>query len=97
MGCCNTKIDEKTLCYCFNISENAYLEALKTGKGAVLKDFVVFQTKYNYCNCENLNPSKQCCLKEFKKLEISVKNQIEGQVPSFIQISESFSKNSADF
>jgi len=78
MGCCNTKIDEKTLCYCFNISENAYLEALKTGKGAVLKDFVVFQTKYNYCNCENLNPSKQCCLKEFKKLEISVKNQTRG-------------------
>ncbi len=56
MGCCNTKTDEKTLCYCFNISENAYIEALKAGKGSVLKDFVVFQTKYNYCNCENLNP-----------------------------------------
>jgi len=73
MGCCNTKTDEKPLCYCFNISENAYIEALKARKGGVLKDFVVFQTKHNYCNCENLNPSKQCCLKEFKKIEISQK------------------------
>ena len=44
MGCCNTKIDEKPLCYCFNISENAYIEALKAEKGDVLKSFVVFQT-----------------------------------------------------
>ncbi|BAS67925.1 MAG: hypothetical protein DSY43_06605 [Gammaproteobacteria bacterium] len=69
MSCCNTKINEKILCYCFNISENAYLEALEAGKGAVLKDFVVFQTKYNYCNCENLNPAKHCCLKDFKTIE----------------------------
>jgi len=73
MSCCNTKTNEKPLCYCFNISENAYLKALKSGKGKVLKDFVVFQTKHNYCNCENLNPSKQCCLKTFKALEISQK------------------------
>jgi hypothetical protein len=73
MGCCNKKTDEKLLCYCFNISENAYIEALKADKGSVLKDFVVLQTKNNYCNCENLNPSKQCCLKEFKKMEISQK------------------------
>ena len=70
MGCCNTKTREKLLCYCFNITENAYLEALKLDKGAVLKDFVVFQTKHNYCNCENLNPSAQCCLKAFKQIEI---------------------------
>ena len=69
MGCCNTKIDEKLLCYCFNITENAYLKALKLEQGSVLKDFVVFQTKHNYCNCENLNPSKQCCLKALKILE----------------------------
>ncbi|SHN93235.1 hypothetical protein BHECKSOX_2340 [Bathymodiolus heckerae thiotrophic gill symbiont] len=53
--------------------KNAYIEALKSGKGVVLKDFVVFQTKNNYCNCESLNPFKQYCLKEFKKLEISQK------------------------
>ncbi|MBT5286321.1 MAG: hypothetical protein HOL87_00620 [Candidatus Thioglobus sp.] len=74
MGCCIAKTNEKTLCYCFNISENAYIEALKAGKGDILKGFVVFQTKYNYCNCENLNPSKQCCLKAFKQLEISQKS-----------------------
>ena len=69
MGCCNTKTNEKLLCYCFNISDNAYIEALKLGKSSTLKAFVVFQTKHNYCNCKNLNPSKQCCLKDFRYLE----------------------------
>lgn len=69
MRCCHPKTDEKLLCYCFNISESAYIEALKTDKGAVLKEFVIFQTKHNYCNCENLNPSKRCCLKDFRKFE----------------------------
>ena len=71
MDCCNTKIDKKLLCYCFNISKNAYVEALKTGKSKILKDFVVFQTKHNYCNCEKLNPAKRCCLKDFKIIEKS--------------------------
>ena len=75
MACCNTKIDEKPLCYCFNISENAYIEALNAGKGDVLKGFVIFQTKHNYCNCKALNPSKQCCLKDFKLLQkMQIKN-----------------------
>ncbi|KAA0450154.1 MAG: hypothetical protein FXV79_03325 [Candidatus Thioglobus sp.] len=69
MACCNLKTNEKILCYCFNISENAYIEALQCGKGTALKDFVIFQTKHNYCNCENLNPQKHCCLKDFKVLE----------------------------
>jgi hypothetical protein len=75
MGCCNTNTNEKLVCYCFNIAESAYVKALKEGKGSALKDFVVFQTKHNYCNCENLNPSKQCCLKDFKVLE---KNTMSG-------------------
>ncbi|CAB5497349.1 hypothetical protein THERMOT_679 [Bathymodiolus thermophilus thioautotrophic gill symbiont] len=69
MDCCNEKIDKKLLCYCFNISEHAYFEALKQNKAHILKEFVVFQTKHNYCHCKNLNPSKQCCLKDFKALE----------------------------
>jgi hypothetical protein len=69
MACCDTKSDEKILCYCFNISENAFIEALKLKKGHILKDFVVFQTQHNYCHCKTLNPSKKCCLKEFKNLE----------------------------
>lgn len=73
MGCCNNKTNKKLLCYCFNITENAYINALKKGKGGVLMDFVIFQTKNNYCNCENLNPSKQCCLKDFKQLKNSQK------------------------
>lgn len=69
MDCCNTKMNEQLLCYCFNISKGAYIKALNTGKGNVLKDFVVFQTKHNYCNCKNLNPAKQCCLNFFNTLE----------------------------
>ncbi len=77
MGCCNNQTQEKLLCYCFNITENAYKNALKQGKNAVLKDFVVYQTKTKQCNCENLNPSQQCCLKDFKKLENLEKNPIQ--------------------
>jgi hypothetical protein len=73
MGCCHAKINEKLLCYCFNISENAYLKAIELNQNKILKDFVVFQTKYNYCNCEHLNPSKKCCLKQFKILENQAK------------------------
>ena len=69
MGCCNTKIKVKTLCYCFNISEDAYLKSLEMSESDTLKDFIIFQTKHNYCNCKNLNPSKQCCLKAFKALD----------------------------
>lgn len=74
MGCCNTKTNVKTLCYCFNISEDSYLKSLEMDKSATLKDFVIFQTKHNYCNCENLNPSKQCCLKAFKVLDKKYKS-----------------------
>jgi hypothetical protein len=68
MGCCNQDNNEKLICYCFNITENAFLQALKDNNGGTLMDFVIFQTKNDYCNCEQLNPSKTCCLKDFKKL-----------------------------
>lgn len=71
MGCCNQNTDVDFLCYCFNITKAAYQKALRQGEDALLKDFVVFQTKNNFCNCENLNPSKKCCLKDFK----AIKNQ----------------------
>ena len=66
--CCSAK-PEKLLCYCFNISEAAYREALAQGEAQILKDFVIWQTKHGHCRCEALNPNKQCCLKDFKKLE----------------------------
>ncbi|SFV61697.1 hypothetical protein MNB_SUP05-5-679 [hydrothermal vent metagenome] len=71
MGCCDNKDNEKLLCYCFNISENAYKKSLEVGQGEILENFVIFQTKHNYCNCEKLNPNKKCCLKEFKKIKNS--------------------------
>jgi len=62
MECCNKNNDDKLICYCFNITENSFLQALGTNNGDTLMDFIIYQTKNNYCNCEKLNPSKNCCL-----------------------------------
>jgi len=69
MGCCGSNGNQELLCFCFNITKESFIDALNEGNSKVIKDFVVHQTKKNLCNCEELNPSKQCCLKEFKKLE----------------------------
>jgi hypothetical protein len=74
MGCCHQK-NEKILCHCFNISESAYTKALMQNQGNILSDFVVFQTKHNYCNCAELNPKKTCCLKDFKALKQQFKSK----------------------
>ncbi len=55
--------EEKTLCYCFNISVADYLET------PCLLDFVVEKTKAKDCACDVQNPSGRCCLKDFKKVK----------------------------
>jgi hypothetical protein len=67
--CCGQNKNDKLLCYCFGITEKVYLEALKKNKQNIIKDFVIYQTKNNHCHCVESNPSKKCCLKDFKKLE----------------------------
>jgi hypothetical protein len=68
MDCCEQSHNDELICYCFNITKDAFLHALSENKGKTLMDFVIYQTKNNYCNCEQLNPSKSCCLKDFKRL-----------------------------
>jgi hypothetical protein len=72
MSCCNQKDYERLICYCFNITESAFIKSVKNGDDKVITDFVIFQTKNNYCDCNKLNPSKNCCLKDFKFLKGSV-------------------------
>ena len=70
-NCCPDKKDNALLCYCFNISKQAYLEALDINQDTTITNFIIFQTKHHYCHCAMLNPSGQCCLKDFKRLKKS--------------------------
>ncbi|MDX8385182.1 MAG: hypothetical protein R8M11_01545 [Gallionella sp.] len=60
---------ETLLCYCFDVSQDGYLSALKAGEHEPIKHFVIQQTKLGACACEIRNPSGRCCLVNFKRLE----------------------------
>ncbi len=51
--------DNAMACYCFDIT---LAEAKSDSK---LKQYVINQTKNNFCSCESQNPSGKCCLKDF--------------------------------
>lgn len=57
------------LCYCFDIGTEQYLSALKAQRAEPIKDFVMQRTKTGECACEIRNPSGQCCLANFKRLQ----------------------------
>jgi hypothetical protein len=57
------------LCYCYDISKAQYSQALKDNTAQQITDFVKEQTKAGACACEIRNPSGQCCLANFKRLE----------------------------
>ena len=62
-------IQSGALCYCFDIDTNQYLSALKANHAKPIKDFVMQRTKIGECACEIRNPSGQCCLANFNRLE----------------------------
>ena len=62
-------IQEDTLCYCFDISEAQYRFALQANTAESIKHFVIEQTRSGTCACEIRNPSGQCCLAKFKRVE----------------------------
>lgn len=57
------------LCYCFDITSEQYINALKDETATEIKKFVIQKTKSGDCACEVRNPSGQCCLANFKHLE----------------------------
>jgi hypothetical protein len=63
------QISQSWLCYCFGISAASYKAKLTEGKAKPIKTFVVLQTKEHTCACAIRNPSGQCCLADFKRLE----------------------------
>jgi hypothetical protein len=62
-------IQNDVLCYCFDIVAEQYLSALKDHLAEPIKAFVIQRTKAGECGCEIRNPSGQCCLVNFKRLE----------------------------
>ena len=63
------QIHQGWLCYCFDISEQQYLAALRSGTADAIKNFVIRHTESGTCACEIRNPSGRCCLAKFKNLE----------------------------
>ena len=62
-------IQNDALCYCFDIDASQYLSAIKAHRAELIKEFVMQRTKASECACEIRNPSGQCCLANFKRLE----------------------------
>lgn len=62
-------IHNDALCYCFDIDAEQYLSALKDQRAEPIKAFVMQRTQAGECACEIRNPSGQCCLANFKRLE----------------------------
>ncbi len=63
------KIKQNHLCYCFDISETTYKEAIEAGTASDVKSFIISLTKKKLCACNVRNPSGRCCLAAFKELE----------------------------
>ncbi len=56
------------LCYCFDIPEEDYREAMRNETGEEIRAFVVRQTAGKRCACDIRNPSGRCCLADFQRL-----------------------------
>ena len=56
---------ERTLCYCFGLSQKQFDEEVKSQGKSPSKDWIIEQTRNHNCACEIRNPSGRCCLKDF--------------------------------
>ena len=70
-------IQNDALCYCFDINAGQYLSALKDQRVEPIKAFVMQRTQTGECACEIRNPSGQCCLANFKRLENERHNDVK--------------------
>ncbi len=67
----SSDIANDKLCYCFDINGADYERALTAGTAPSIKQFVIQKTQSGDCACAIRNPSGQCCLAHFKRLEKS--------------------------
>ena len=69
---------ERTLCYCFNITDVMVSDEIRLTGASSSKAFVVEQTKIKNCACDIRNPSGRCCLRNFlndRKTSIALKRR----------------------
>lgn len=66
---CYQAIQNDALCYCFDINTEQYVSALIVQRAEAIKAFVMQRTQNGECACDIRNPSGQCCLVNFKRLE----------------------------
>jgi len=60
--------EQSIICYCFGINKSE-------AKNLDIKQFVIKKTKQNICACTIRNPSGQCCLKHFTKINNKYQTQ----------------------
>ena len=53
-------MDDKTICYCLNVSESTIVKAIKAG-AATLKDIQQTTKACTGNRCKELNPKGTCC------------------------------------
>lgn len=59
----------RTICYCFDITDAAVRNELAESGESRSQTFVMKQVKQKKCSCDILNPSSKCCLTDFPKIK----------------------------
>lgn len=59
--------DNRTICYCFDMSLRDIISDRGSGKGDSCREFVIEHTRRSECDCETRNPSGRCCLLDFPR------------------------------
>ena len=54
--------DDLMLCYCFGFTKQDYKD------NPSVREYVIEKTRLGKCSCSTKNPSGQCCLKDFPKV-----------------------------
>jgi hypothetical protein len=72
------------------------IKSLEMSESDTLKDFIIFQTKHNYCNCKNLNPSKQCWFCSMKITQ-EIKTMDKAEIAKINAIQVEMDNKSAEF
>ncbi|MDZ4150393.1 MAG: hypothetical protein U1E01_04820 [Methylicorpusculum sp.] len=62
-------IQKDALCYCFDIDAEQYSSALNDHRAEPIIAFIMRRTQAGECACQIRNPSGQCCLANFKRLQ----------------------------
>lgn len=68
-------MDDKTICYCMNVSKNAIVKAINEG-ATTLKDIQQTTKACTGNRCKQLNPKKKCCSEDILAI---IKRETSGE------------------